>query len=143
VRGSYPAWGVALAVGALGLAALGLGLGVGGRPDGAAMAQAAEARPAAEGAAGAVVSTARLSDSEVVICIMDTVRQRLVVYVADTKRSRLRLLAVRDVSADWALTDYNNDPPLPKDVRARVEGGSGTGGAAAGAGEGKKGEQAP
>jgi hypothetical protein len=50
------------------------------------------------------------------------------VYVADAKRSRLKLLAVRDIAADWALTDYNNDPPLPKDVRTRVEKWMETGG---------------
>ena len=50
-----------------------------------------------------------------------TSRERMAVYVADGRRSRLKLLAVRDLSADWALTDYNNDPPLPKDVRARAE----------------------
>jgi len=68
-----------------------------------------------------VVSTAALSDGSVLVCLVDTSRQRLVVYLADVKRSRLKLLAVRDMEADWALTDYNNDPPLPKDVRARVE----------------------
>ena len=58
--------------------------------------------------------------------------------MADTRRSRLKLLAVRDISADWALSDYNNDPPLPKDVRARVEALKGTGRPAADAEEDKQ-----
>ena len=77
------------------------------------------------------------------ICIVDAARQRLVVYLADAKRSRLKLLAVRDVSADWALTDYNNDPPLPKDVRARVEKWLGSDQADEGAADAKKGEETP
>ena len=47
------------------------------------------------------------------------------VYLADGKRTRLKLLAVRDISADGALSDYNNDPPYPKDIRRRVEAFSG------------------
>ena len=62
-----------------------------------------------------------LPGGEVMICLTDAAAQRLAVYVADPKKSRLRLLAVRDVSADWMLSDYNNDPPLPKELRARVE----------------------
>jgi len=72
-------------------------------------------------AGGILVSTTALPDNDVVICLLDTNRDRLLVYMADGKRSRLRLLAARDVSADWSLTDFNNDPPLPKDIRARLE----------------------
>jgi hypothetical protein len=81
----------------------------------------AEVRGGQASGQGLVVSATPLGDNEVVICLVDTSRERMAVYVADGRRSRLKLLAVRDVSADWALTDYNNDPPLPKDVRARVE----------------------
>jgi hypothetical protein len=123
--GSHPAWCVALVGVGVGLSLVGLGLAVSGRSDGVAWAEAAREQAAAQaGAPGALVSTTALSDSEVMICVVDTARQRLAVYVADAKKSRLRLLAVRDISADWALTDWNNDPPLPKDVRARVEKGA-------------------
>ncbi|MBM4017067.1 MAG: hypothetical protein FJ288_01860 [Planctomycetes bacterium] len=98
----------------------GAGLVAAGRWDAAA---AAEARAGAAGGQGVVVSATPLGDNEVVICLVDTSRERLAVYVADARRSRLRLLAVRDLSADWALSDYNNDPPLPKDIRARAERG--------------------
>jgi len=93
------------------------------RSDSAAYAQAAAAAAGMEPppAQGLIVSTSPLGDSEVVICLVDKAQQRLAVYVADAKRSRLKLIAVRDIAADWALTDYNNDPPLPKDIRARVE----------------------
>jgi hypothetical protein len=70
---------------------------------------------------GVVISATPLGDNEVVLCLVDAARDRLAVYVADARRTRLKLLAVRDLSADWALTDYNNDPPLPKDIRARAE----------------------
>jgi hypothetical protein len=68
-----------------------------------------------------VLATAPLGDAGVLVVIVDARRDRLAVYQADTRRNRLKLLAVRDLSADWSLTDYNNDPPLPRDIRARVE----------------------
>ena len=108
-----------LAVGLLaGVALAGVGLAVAGRADSAAFAQVRAGQASGE---GLVVSATPLGDNEVVICLVDTSRQRMAVYLADGRRSRLRLLAVRDLSADWSLSDYNNDPPLPKDIRARTE----------------------
>ena len=108
---------VALGLGAIGLAGLGVVL---------VMAQGSpRAADAAEWAAAAtddvVVAVTPMGDGSVLVCLVDRTKDRLAVYVADARRSRLKLLAVRDISADWALTDYNNDPPLPKDIRARVE----------------------
>lgn len=101
--------------GALGLAA-GLALSAsGGSPPGSSGRTAAS---------DVVVSSTALGDSEVVITILNVPEQRLAVYAADAKRVRLKLLAVRDISADMALTDYNNDPPLPRDIRARVDKGA-------------------
>jgi hypothetical protein len=100
------------------VALVGAGLMFSGRADPAAFA---EVRAGQVTGQGLVVSATPLGDNEVVICLVDTSRERMAVYLADGRRSRLKLLAVRDISADWALTDYNNDPPLPKDIRARVE----------------------
>ena len=100
------------------MAIAGAGLIVSGRADPAAFA---EVRAGQVTGRGLVVSATPLGDNEVVICLVDTSRERMAVYLADGRRSRLKLLAVRDISADWALTDYNNDPPLPKDIRARAE----------------------
>ena len=105
-------------VAAVVLALAGAGLMVSGRADPAAFAEVRAGQVAGQ---GLVVFATPLGDNEVVICMVDTSRERLAVYIADGRRGRLKLLAVRDVSADWALTDYNNDPPLPKDIRARVE----------------------
>ena len=102
------------------LALAGAGLMFSGRTDPAAFAEVRAGQVAGQ---GLIVSATPLGDNEVVICMVDTLRERLVVYLADGRRGRLKLLAVRDVSADWALTDYNNDPPLPKDVRVRAERG--------------------
>jgi hypothetical protein len=120
--GLRPAWALAVMMLGAGLGALGVGLAVSGRSgDEAWAASAAQEALSAPGNAGALVSTSVLSDSEVVICIVVPQRHRLAVYVADAKKGRLRMLAVRDISADWTLADWNNDPPLPKDVRARVD----------------------
>ena len=103
---------------AVAVALVGAGLMFSDRADPAAFA---EVRAGQVTGQGLVVSATPLGDNEVVICLVDTSRERMAVYLADGRRSRLKLLAVRDISADWALTDYNNDPPLPKDIRARVE----------------------
>lgn len=109
----------------VGLVCLGVGLSVSSDWGSSARAQPAGTMLPFELASSAgsnvIVSAAPMGDSSVVICVVDTAKERLAVYVADARRSRLKLLAVRDISADWALTDYNNDPPLPKDVRARIE----------------------
>ena len=111
-------WAIALAGVGAGLGLLGLGLALGDRPDAAAWA----ARLTEGGGGGEVLLSATpLGADRVVVCLVDTSRERLMVYLADGKRSRLRLLAVRDISADWALSDYNNDAPLPGDIRQRVE----------------------
>jgi hypothetical protein len=115
-------WSIALGVFGVGLACLGVGLSV--SSDSGSVARAQTAGPVALAPAAGpnvIVSATPMGDSSVVICVVDTAKERLAVYVADARRSRLKLLAVRDISADWALTDYNNDPPLPKDVRARIE----------------------
>jgi len=111
-----------LGVFGVGLACLGVGLVASSDSGSLARAQPAGSfalAPASD--ANVIVSATPMGDSSVVICVVDTAKERLAVYVADARRSRLKLLAVRDISADWALTDYNNDPPLPKDVRARIE----------------------
>jgi hypothetical protein len=68
-----------------------------------------------------VLAVSPMGDDGALVVLVDGRRDRMAVYLADSRRGRLRLLAVRDVSADWSLTDYNNDPPLPRDIRARVE----------------------
>ena len=123
IFGSRGIWGWVL--GALGVCALvGAALTLAGRADPGAFG---EERAALGPGHGLVVSTTPLGDNEVVICLVDTLHQRLVVYLADARRSRLKLLAVRDISADGSLSDYNNDPPLPKDIRTRVEKGAESG----------------
>ena len=120
------------------MALLGIGLAISGRSDSLAFAAGAiGARPSADAPANVVVSATPMGEREVVICLVDTARQRLAVYLADGRRSRLKLLAVRDISADWELTDWNNDP-LPKEIRARLKKPNRTAGAAAGNGSDKK-----
>jgi hypothetical protein len=106
------------------LVLLGAGLaflsGLGSAPQaGAAMASLPGVGPAGS----VILSATAMPDNRVVICLLDASRDRLMVYLTDANRSRLRLLAVRDISSDWALSDYNNDAPLPKDIRARFEKG--------------------
>jgi len=115
--------GLAVGLAGLGAAAglLALGLALAPRSEDAAWAAALPAS-----AEGVLLSATPLGADRALVCLVDTGRQRLLVYLADGGRSRLRLLAVRDISADWALTDYNNDRPYPKDIRESVEKWRGT-----------------
>lgn len=122
IPASRATWSIALGVFGVGLACLGVGLMASSDSGSAARAQTTWPVALAPAAgSNVIVSATPMGDSSVVICVVDTAKERLAVYVADARRSRLKLFAVRDISADWALTDYNNDPPLPKDVRARIE----------------------
>jgi len=114
-------WAIAIAVLGAGLGVLGLALAFGRPADSFAWAAA----PTDADAPHVAISATPVGEEKVVVCLVDTVRDRLMVYLADGKRTRLKLLAVRDISADWALSDYNNDPPYPKDIRRRVEAFSG------------------
>ncbi len=118
-----PSTCVAIGLLGVGLAILGLALAFGPRT--ASPAWAADLPR--DGSV--VLSATPLDNRSVMVCLLDTEAARLAVYQADGSRGRLKLLAVRDIGADLALTDYNNDPPLPKDIRARVDavrGGAGT-----------------
>lgn len=82
----------------------------------------AAAMSRANGSSEVVVTATPIGDGKVVVCLLDTRRERLALYEAG--RRRMRLLAVRDVSADLMLSDYNNEPPLPEDIRQRVRQGA-------------------
>ena len=124
IQSSRGAWCVALGVLGVGLALAGVGLVVSGRTDSTAFGQVPAGRAAGP---GVVIATQSLGDNDVVVCLVDTAQQRLLVYLVEARRSRMRLVAARDISADWSLTDFNNDPPTPKDVRARAEKAAETG----------------
>jgi len=127
-----------------GMALAGIGLVISGRPESLALAAGATGPgPSGDASANVVVSATSLGDREVVICLVDTARQRLAVYLADGRRSRLKLLAVRDISADWELSDWNNDPPLPREIRARLKQPNRPSGAAASDPSDKKPEHKP
>jgi hypothetical protein len=108
------------------LLAAGLGLAAGLTVAGLTLSASAGSPAPAEAAvrraaSDCVVSSTAMPDGEVAITLLDLASQRLVVYVADAKRSRLKLLAVRDISSDMLLTDYNNDKPLPREIKALLE----------------------
>jgi hypothetical protein len=118
-------WYAAMGMLAVGLAALVAAAGLflaGGGGD-------AEAAPAA-GSDGADwrVEVAPLGEGGALVVLVSPTRQRLMVYRVDDRRTQLKLLAVRDVGADWALTDYNNERPLPQTVREWVLKAAGPGG---------------
>ena len=57
------------------------------------------------------------------VFIVDSQTLRLLVYSVEADARRLKLVAVRDISQDIRLAHYNNEPPLPEEIRRNVESG--------------------
>lgn len=55
--------------------------------------------------------------------VIDTQTMRLMVYTFDFNKNQLKLVAVRDISEDIALSQYNNAKPWPEDIRAMIDAG--------------------
>jgi len=117
-------WCLCVGLVGVGLAVLGIGLAIAGRGGSQAFGEVAFPLPPGQPPAGISITATPLGDSEVIVSLVDRTRERLLVYQVDVKRGRMKLLAARDIAADWLLTDWNNEPPLPKDIRARVEKGT-------------------
>jgi hypothetical protein len=114
---------LAVGLAGIGLAILGVGLAVSSRTGSEAWAEVPLPASFGQPPPGVGMMAVSLGEGEVAVCLTDRSRERLLVYQVDAKRGRMKLLAARDIAADWLLTDWNNDPPLPKDVRVRVERG--------------------
>ena len=124
ILGSRGTWYVSAGLVGVGLAVLGIGLAIAGRGGSEALGEMAFPPPPGQPLANVGITTTALGDNEVIVSLVDRTRERLLVYQVDVKRGRMKLLAARDISADWLLTDWNNDAPLPKDIRARIEKGT-------------------
>ena len=84
--------------------------------------ESAQAQGRAGGKQPIVIYMSPLDGRRSAICLVDAERNRLAIYQMDFGRQRLKLVAVRDFTADLGLDDYNNEAPLPKDIRAWLEG---------------------
>jgi hypothetical protein len=107
---------VVIAMGLVGLGAWSLG------------ALSVEAQSPASGAAvGAVnrftMTTSPLGDKRQGVFILDAETMRLLVYTVGTDARQLKLVAVRDLSQDVRLSHFNNERPLPEEIRRRVDAG--------------------
>jgi len=140
--GSRGSWCLSAGLVGAGLAVLGIGWAIGSRGGSQAFGEVAFPPSLSQPVDTVGMTTTALGDNEAVICLVDRARERLLVYQVDVKRARMKLLAARDISADWLLADWNNDPPLPKEIRTRIEKASETARPAA-AGESRKPGTAP
>ncbi len=55
--------------------------------------------------------------------LVDSETMRLLVYQVEARKSKLKLLAVRDISYDVQLAHWNNAKPLPEEIREALESG--------------------
>lgn len=105
-----------MALGLVGLGAWSLG------------ALSAEAQSPASGlghdaASRFTVTSAPLGDKRQAVFIVDAETMRLLVYAVNTDTRQLKLAAVRDLSQDVRLSHFNNERPLPEDIRKRIDAG--------------------
>jgi hypothetical protein len=71
--------------------------------------------------------TESLGDKRVAAMVIDARTMRLLVYAFDFNKNRMQLVAVRDITQDVSLTQYNNARPWPEDIRKMLEAGQGEG----------------
>ncbi len=67
-----------------------------------------------------------LGEKKLGVFIIDAQTMRLLVYAIDSESRQLKLMAVRDISQDVRLSHWNNDKPLPEEIRKRLDAGSDT-----------------
>ena len=65
-----------------------------------------------------------LGEKKLGVFIIDAQTMRLLVYAIDSESRQLKLMAVRDISQDVRLSHWNNDKPLPEEIRKRLDSGS-------------------
>ena len=69
------------------------------------------------------MTSAPLGDKRQAVFIVDAETMRLLVYAVNTDTRQLKLTAVRDLSQDLRLSHFNNERPLPEDIRKRIDAG--------------------
>lgn len=72
------------------------------------------------GARGIFMMPAQLGPQSYGLYLMDVDAGTICVYRTNPENSRLRLMAARSFKNDSFLEDYNNEPPVPRDVQKWV-----------------------
>ena len=82
----------------------------------------------AQASAGSVgrftMASGSLGEKKLGVFIIDAQTMRLLVYAIDSESRQLKLMAVRDISQDVRLSHWNNDKPLPEEIRKRLDSGN-------------------
>lgn len=67
-----------------------------------------------------VAITSRTETGAELICLIDPQDKVLSIYEYDSKKTRLKLAAVRQFSSDHQLAEFNNEPPKVADIEKLV-----------------------
>ena len=65
------------------------------------------------------------------VFVVDAQTMRLLVYSVDPIKGTLKLVAVRDISEDVRMSEFNNEHPWPEEIRSRLQTGAGEPGSSA------------
>lgn len=83
----------------------------------------APSRPAAAvtNGEGMIVVPSSLGDRTQIITVIDPAQQVMCVYHIDLSTGKIALKSVRKIAWDLQITDFNNENPLPQEIRSRLE----------------------
>jgi len=67
------------------------------------------------------IVTSAVGDNRQQIVIADPIQQSLAVYHVDLSTGRIALKSVRHVRFDLLMTEFNTDPPSPRELEALMK----------------------
>ena len=79
------------------------------------------AAPAAATGSELIVVPAMLGDKAQILTVVDPRQQVMSVYHIDLVTGKIALKSVRKIVWDLQITDFNNENPLPQEIRSRLE----------------------
>ncbi|MBN2579806.1 MAG: hypothetical protein JXB10_12530 [Pirellulales bacterium] len=100
------------------LAAGGSGLEIGGEPS--APPRAVAVAPAGAGSELIVVPFGT-PEKGMMLSVIDPRQRVMGVYRLDAGTGKIALKSVRNLRWDLQLNDFNNEPPLPQEIRSLIE----------------------
>jgi hypothetical protein len=70
---------------------------------------------------GMIVVPTSLGDKAQILTVIDPAQQVMCVYHIDLPTGKIALKSVRKIAWDLQINDFNNENPLPQEIRSRLE----------------------
>jgi hypothetical protein len=73
------------------------------------------------GGSDLVVVSVPSADKGQLLAVVDTKQQMMLVYRVDAVSGKIALKSARNIHFDLQLNDFNNEPPLPQEIKSMIE----------------------